>query len=692
MECKAKGPALDRARLAAAFLVVAIHTGPLASYSEGADFWLCRVLARLAVPLFFMLTGHFLAARGWRGTGALWRRIALLYGAAVLLYLPLNLYAGGFSPLEALQKLFITGTFYHLWYLPALLLGLPLARLLAQKGLRLALPLCGLLYLAGLAGDSWHGVVCMVPGLKAPLEGLLGVLGGYTRNGLFFAPVFLLLGAAAKPLRPRLALPGFAAALALLSAEAFWLRGIGSPRHDSMYLVLPLAAALLLSGLLAVNAGRDRRAAKLAEAVYLLHPWCIVLVRGAAKVLGLQTLLVENSLGHYLAVSALSVGLSAAVLALWPAKPDPTARAWRQVDRTALAHNAKLLQRQAGCPLMAVVKADGYGHGAVGAARALRRQGVRHFAVATLPEAIALRRAGLLGEILVLGYTPPSQAQLLARWRVSQALVSEEHARALSAQGRAVRVHLALDTGMHRLGISAADQEALRRVCSLPNLRVKGVFSHLCVADNLAPGAVAYTQGQAQQFFEAVEGLRAAGIDPGKAHLQASYGLLNLPPQPCALARPGLALYGVYEDAQPVQRRLELWPALTMKARIALVRTLEPGESAGYGLAFTAARPTALAVVAIGYADGLPRDLAARGGEVLVQGRRAPVVGRLCMDQMLVDVTGIEGAAAGCAVTIIGRDGPEEISAEELAGRCGTITNELLAGLSPRLGLVYLGK
>lgn len=691
MERTKKGPVLDRARLAAALLVVAIYTGPLASYSAEGDFWLCRVLARLAVPFFFMLTGHFLARRAWRGTGALWRRTALLYGAAVLLYLPLNLYAGGFSPWQAVQKLLLTGTFYHLWYLPALLLGLPIAHALAKRGLRLALPAAAVLYLVGLAGDSWYGLACGLPGAQTVLDGLLAALGGYTRGGLFFAPLFLLLGAAVKPVRPRAALPGFLAALAALSAEAFWLKSIASPRHDSMYLTLPLAAAALFSGLLAVNGGRDRRSAKLAEAVYLVHPWCIVLVRGAAKALGLQAVLVENSLGHFAAAAALSAAVSALALAVWPVKPDPTARAWRQVDRTALAHNAKLLRRQAGCPLMAVIKADGYGHGAVKTARTLRRQGVRSFAVATLPEAIALRRAGILGEILVLGYTAPGEAALLARWRVSQALVSEEYAQALNGQGRKVRAHLALDTGMHRLGINAADQEALRRVFALPNLKIQGVFSHLCVADGLSAEAVAYTQGQAQRFFEAVEGLRAAGIDPGRTHLQASYGLLNLPPLGCGLARPGLALYGVYEDAAPVQRRLELWPALSLKARVAAVRRLKTGEGAGYGLAFTAARPTLLAVVSIGYADGLPRGLAAHGGEVLVRGKRAPVVGRLCMDQMLVDVTDVGQVSMGDAVTVIGRDGPEEIRAEELAARCGTITNELLAGLSPRLGLVYEG-
>ena len=273
-------------------------------------------------------------------------------------------------------------------------------------------------------------------------------------------------------------------------------------RGTTAYLTLPLAAAALFSGLLAVNGGRDRRSAKLAEAVYLVHPWCIVLVRGAAKALGLQAVLVEKQPGAFCGGGGAERGaISALALAVRPIKPDPrpapggrwTAPPWRTTQ--------KLLRRQAGCPLMAVIKADGYGHGAVKTPAPCAGRGVRSFAVATLPEAIAPAPGGHLGEILVLGYTAPGEAALLARWGVSQALVSEEYAQALNGQGRKVRAHLALDTGMHRLGINAADQEALRRVFALPNLKIKGVFSHLCVADGLSAEAVAYTQGQAQRFL-----------------------------------------------------------------------------------------------------------------------------------------------------------------------------------------------
>lgn len=182
--------------------------------------------------------------------------------------------------------------------------------------------------------------------------------------------------------------------------------------------------------------------------------------------------------------------------------------------------------------------------------------------------------------------------------------------------------------------------------------------------------------------------LRTAGYDPGKVHIQSSYGLWNLPAQPCDYVRAGIALYGVRSDDAPVQRSLDLRPVLSLRARVASIRTVQAGESAGYGRVFQAEQETKLAVVTIGYADGLPRDLPQRGGQVLIQGRRCPMVGRMCMDQLLVDVSDLSEVAPDDTVTIIGRDGGQVIRAEELAACCGTITNELLSRLGMRLPIV----
>ncbi|MBM6665377.1 alanine racemase [Flavonifractor plautii] len=309
-----------------------------------------------------------------------------------------------------------------------------------------------------------------------------------------------------------------------------------------------------------------------------------------------------------------------------------TARAWREVDLEAVAHNAAWLQGRMGpgCRLMAVVKADAYGHGAGPVAQSLEEQGVKAFAVACLSEGIALRRQGVEGLILILGYTPPEEAAELARWGLTQCVADEAHGRALPAAGVPLEVHLALDTGMHRLGIPAEDHGAIARTRALPNLRFTGTFSHLCVSDSASSEDQAFTQTQLDRFYEAVAWMAAAGLDPGAVHIQASYGL-----------------------------------------------------------AFRARKDTKLAVVTIGYADGLPRMLAQAGGAVLVRGVRCPMAGRMCMDQLLVDVTGVPQAAPGDVVTLIGRDGGAEIRAEEVAARCGTITNELLSRLGNRLPIQY---
>ncbi len=685
---KKRPAALDGFRLFAALLVVCIHTSPLASLNADADFWLTRVLARVGVPFFFLVSGYFLAKDDWRGVGRFTRHTALLYAASILLYLPLNLYAESFPLSELPRKLLFDGTFYHLWYLPAVILGVWIARGLSRFHPRTAFSLAGVLYLIGLGGDSYYGLIAQIPVFKAFYRGLFHIF-SYTRNGIFFAPLFLLLGAAGRKWNPRRSMFGFLSMLMLMTAEGFLLHRLGVQRHDSMYLTLPLVMLFLFSLLLHANAGQNRKTRSLSMLIYLIHPWCIVLVRGVAKALHAEQPLIANSLGHFFAVALLSLAGAVTLYALRPLPQRPAARAWREINREALLHNAAVLGQQAGpgCSLMAVVKADAYGHGMVPVARTLQKGGVRAFAVACLSEAIVLRKAGIRGVILVLGYTAPEDVPLLCRWRITQTIVDEAHAQALSAQGRRLPVHLALDTGMHRLGIPSRDTGALRRVFALPNLRIDGVFSHFCVSDCLEPAAVEYTGAQRDAFFGAVNRLRALGLDPGALHLQASYGLLNLPAQPCDFARAGVALYGVYSGNAPVVTPLDLRPVLSLRARVATVRHLPPGEHAGYGCAFTAQRETDLAVLAIGYADGLPRDLSAYGAQVLLHGQAAPVVGRVCMDQMFVDVTGLARVRSGDVATLIGKDGSACIRAEDLAEQCGTITNELLSRLGPRLAV-----
>lgn len=684
-----RGPLLDRFRLIAAFMVVCIHTSPLDSLSPLGDFVLTRIFCRVAVPFFLMVSGHFLAAGQWRSLGRFWRKTLLLYGLAILLYLPLNWYTGSPSGWGWIKALLTDGTFYHLWYFPALLLGVPLARLLARLGMPAALTLAGVLYLTGLGGDSYYGLTAQVPTLAQCYDGLF-VLSSYTRNGLFFVPLFVLLGAVDMRLSRRTAGVGFLLSLAAMTAEGLLLHHLGTQRHDSMYLALPFCMLFLFSLLQSANQGRDLRARRLSLLVYLLHPWSIVAVRGGAELLHLEGLLVHNSVGHFCAVVVVTLCAALVLDRLRPLRPSPTARAWQEVDRNALIHNTRVLKQALppDCSLMAVVKAEAYGHGGASTARILRRAGVDAFAVACLEEGIALRRHRVSGTILILGYTPPEEAPLLRRWRLTQTVADEAHGLALAAQGIPVRVHLALDTGMHRLGIPAEDHDAITRLYALPTLRICGVFSHLCVSDSLAPADIAFTQGQLDRFYAAVGWMKEQGYDPGAIHIQASYGLWNLSPQPCRYVRAGIALYGVASDQNPVLHPLNLRPALSLRARVASVRTIPAGQGAGYGLAFRAERDTRLAVITIGYADGLPRSLSQQGGRVIIRGVFCPMVGRMCMDQLLVDVTHLPQAAPGDMVTLIGTDGEAVLKAEEVAVQSGTIANELLSRLGSRLPVV----
>ena len=680
-------------RVAAAFLVVAIHCSPLLTYSETADFIFTRVLARVAVPFFFMVTGYFVVGKPQKTRNFL-KKTGTIYLASILLYLPLNLYAGNFNgltPGAALTQLLFEGTFYHLWYLPAALLGVLVASLLARS--RAGLGIAGALYLLGLLGDSYWGLVSGVP-VVSDVYGVIFCVAGYTRNGLFFAPLFLLLGASMRGVKlpaKGASAAGLAASFALMLAEALILRHLDWQRHDSMYVFLPAVMYFLFALLLIPKGKASGWLSPFSLLVYILHPWMIVIVRGAARVVGLWELLVENSAGHYIAVCLGSAAAAAVILLVWrrirPSKPDDRSRAWVEVDADTLRQNAENLRSilPGGCELMAVLKCEAYGHGAVKAARLLNSCGVRAFAVACAAEGVQLRRAGVKGVILVLGWTAPESFECLARYHLTQTVTEPDYARSLSAFGRNIDVHIKIDTGMHRLGTDPDDDKGIEEIFSLPHLRVTGMFTHLCVSDSLSDESRSFTEGQVERFFALADTLRRDGYDPGKLHTQSSYGLLNYPDARCAYARVGIALYGVKSSAMDDTGIWpDLSPALSLKARVEQVRSLPAGAGLGYGLAYTTARPSRVAVLPIGYGDGFPREC--EGAEALVNGHRAPVIGRVCMDQLFVDVTDCGDVKPGDTVMLIGPGLP----CEELAAHCGTISNEILSRLGKRLPRIWL--
>ena len=363
-------------------------------------------------------------------------------------------------------------------------------------------------------------------------------------------------------------------------------------------------------------------------------------------------------------------------------------RAWIELDIAALQHNVEVLRSllPPGCELMPAVKANAYGHGAVPISKELNRLGIRAFCVAAVQEGVELRQSGISGVILILGYTHPEDFPLLARYELTQTVVDCKYGESLNHAGFPICVHIGVDTGMHRLGEPCTDIDEIGKLFQMENLRVEGMFSHLCADDTDHAADKAFTRRQGEEFWNLVGELRRRGYPIPKAHLLSSYGLLNYPELGGDYARVGIALYGVLSTRADRQRcNVDLWPVLSLKARIASVRQVKAGDGVGYGLAFHAKQNSKIATLAIGYADGLPRALSCGVGNVLINGYKAPIVGRICMDQTLVDVSDIADATSGQIATIIGAFKNQTISIYDVAQQTDTITNETLSRLGTRL-------
>ena len=374
---------------------------------------------------------------------------------------------------------------------------------------------------------------------------------------------------------------------------------------------------------------------------------------------------------------------------------------WAEIDLDALRTNFALVQRHApGRPLCAVVKADAYGHGAVQCARTLAEAGAAWLAVSCLAEALQLRRAGLTLPILILGHVQPDYAAALLQHQLTAACYSAEQAAALSqaaqAAGGRVQVHLKADTGMGRIGFALrTDFDAalaqMTAACRLPGLEVTGLFQHFAVADEVSEENAAYTQNQYGLFLQAYQALKAAGFEPPLLHCDNSAGVMLHPDWPSGLApercmaRPGIILYG-YDPSDEVRCGC-FQPVMQLKTVVSQVKTLQPGQCVSYGRRFTAQAPTRAATLCAGYADGYSRFLSCGQGIVEIGGAACPVLGRVCMDQMLVDVSALPQVQEGDEAILWG--GKVSDSAETIARKIGTIPYELLCGVSRRVPRVY---
>ena len=360
-----------------------------------------------------------------------------------------------------------------------------------------------------------------------------------------------------------------------------------------------------------------------------------------------------------------------------------------RIDLDAIESNIDTIRKHTGVDVMAVVKADAYGHGAVQVARLLQGK-CAFFGVSSILEAMELRQAGLDTPILILGHTPVSAFPALVKLDIRPTIFHYEDAVALSEeaqrQGKTAPFHFAVDTGMSRIGFQATEEEAAvcAEIAGLPGLLVEGIFSHFATADC---ADLTRARAQAARFDAFVEMLKRRGVKIPIRHLNNSAGLMNFGTH-YEMVRSGIVTYGMYPSSEVDPGLLSIRPALQWVSRVTHVKLLEPGREISYGGTFVTAKPTRVATVPVGYADGYRRSLSGRF-HVLIRGKRAPILGRICMDQMMVDVTDIPDVALNDRVVLVGRSGEEEITMEQMADALDTINYEVVCGISRRVPRLY---
>lgn len=376
-------------------------------------------------------------------------------------------------------------------------------------------------------------------------------------------------------------------------------------------------------------------------------------------------------------------------------------RTWAEVNLDKAEHNFRVIRKNISdkTKMCCVIKADAYGHGAIELAKMYERAGADFFAVSNLEEALELRYGGSTLPILILGYTPASYAKELAENNISQAVLSLEYAKELSQSavslGVTVKVHLTIDTGMSRIGIMCQNIERddaagqAFEVFNLSGLELEGIFTHFAVSDEKEEGR-SYTERQLECFNYLIGALKQRGVDTDKiiCHCSNSAAIMDYPQAHIDMVRAGIILYGLAPSGK-LKGQIDLRPAMEIKSVVAHIKYIEKGTDVSYGRTFTADKRMKIATVPIGYADGYIRNLA-KDAFMIVNGKKAKVVGRICMDQCMIDVTDIDNIEVGDVVTVIGKDGGEEISTDDVAAWTGTINYEVVCLVGKRVPRVYI--
>ena len=368
-------------------------------------------------------------------------------------------------------------------------------------------------------------------------------------------------------------------------------------------------------------------------------------------------------------------------------------RVYAPIDLDAVVYNMESMKKNISpdTGMIGVVKTDGYGHGAVPVAQAVDPY-VAGYAVATIDEALNLRRHGVVKPVLILGVTHVSRYEELLEYDIRPAVFTMEQAKPLSdlavRAGRTANIHLALDTGMSRIGMTPDEQGAdlAAGIAGLPGIRAEGLFTHFARADETDKKEA---QAQLSRYLHFVELLKERGVEIPVKHCSNSAGIIDLPSANLDLVRAGISIYGLYPSDEVDKNRVPLKPVMGLKSFVTYVKTLEPGQAVSYGGTFVAERSMRVATIPVGYGDGYPRNLSGKG-HVLIHGERAAILGRVCMDQFMVDVTDIPDVDVDTEVTLIGTDGKDQIRVEELSDQCGRFHYELVCDIGKRVPRVYI--
>jgi alanine racemase len=375
-------------------------------------------------------------------------------------------------------------------------------------------------------------------------------------------------------------------------------------------------------------------------------------------------------------------------------------RTWAEISLNAIEHNYNVIRNKVAddTKVCCVIKADGYGHGAVELSQIYEKLGADFFAVSNIDEGIEIRKSGSKLPIVILGYTPVSEAKNLAAYDISQAVFSLEYAKELSEkcveEDCICKMHIKVDSGMSRIGFMCQefprDEYSIEEICEaccLPNLEVEGLFTHFCVSDEDAEGRE-FTNKQYENFIHVRDSLKKRGVDISVVHCSNSGAIEDYPETCCDMVRAGIILYGLAPSSK-LADRLDLVPAMTLKTVVAFVKEVQKGATISYGRTFTADRKMKIATVPIGYADGFIRQNA-KDGYMMVNGKKAKIVGRICMDQTMLDVTDIEDVKTGDEVVVFGTGENGEPTADSLAENTGTINYETVCLVGKRVPRIYI--